>query len=106
MINDELYSKLAVIENYYKCIYDEEYNRCKEEYNSWEDYIFKKVATDKDICISIILWDKTKKCVYDNNKVEFVTKPIFMKNMKIMMEKIKNYMNQSYYSHQLAHIVF
>ena len=43
LINDELWSKLEVTEDYYRCTYDKENNRCKEEYKSCEDYISKKL---------------------------------------------------------------
>ena len=79
LINDELCSKLEVTEEYYRCAYDEENKICKEEYKSCEDYISKKVETNRNGCTSIILSDKTKKCVYDINKDECVTKPIYEK---------------------------
>ena len=79
ILNDVFCSSLKVSEDFYRCAYNEEYNECIEVFSSCESYIPNKVETDRDGCEGIKLSDKTKKCVYDINKDECVTKPIYEK---------------------------
>ena len=80
LLNEQLCSKLEVTDNnYFRCAYDEVNHRCYEEYKSCEDYISYKVETKRSGCEKIVLQDKTEKCVYDINKDECVTKPIYEK---------------------------
>ena len=80
LLNDKLCSELIVSDdNYFRCAYNEENNECYEEYKSCGDYISNKVETKREGCERIVLPNKTEKCVYDINKDECVTKPIYEK---------------------------
>ena len=65
LINEVFCGTLDVSEDYYRCAYDKEKNKCYEEYNSCSSYISNKVETKRDGCEKIQLTDKTKRCVYD-----------------------------------------
>lgn len=65
LINEVFCGNLDVSENYYRCAYDKENNKCYEEYNSCSSYISNKVETKRDECEKIQLIDETKRCVYD-----------------------------------------
>ena len=75
--NEEICESLQTSQTYYRCAYDEENNRCKEQYNSCEDYINNKVETQRTDCENIVLKDKTKKCVYIQKTDECVTREIY-----------------------------
>ena len=65
ILSDNFCKNLDTSETYYRCTYNEETNRCKEEYRSCDAYINNKVETDRSNCEDIVLEDKTKTCVYN-----------------------------------------
>ena len=103
LLSEELCGQLEVTENYKRCAYDEVNNKCYEEYKTCEDYITNKVETDKSGCEGIVLSDKTKKCVYIEEKDECQTRNIYSNcadytgNDKYICESIVQYPNNRSY---------
>ncbi len=80
LINEDLCSKLEASKDYLRCAYKKNSygnNICYEEYKTCEDYITNKVETDRTGCESIVLTDKTKKCVYITEEDKCVTRDIY-----------------------------
>ena len=80
LINEDLCSKLEASKDYQRCAYKKDNdgnNICYEEYKTCEDYITNKVETDRSGCESIVLTDKTKKCVYVTEEDKCVTRDIY-----------------------------
>jgi len=77
LLNEDLCGQLEASKGYKRCAYNEEDNECYEEYRNCEDYITNKVETDRSGCESIVLTDKTKKCVYITEEDKCVTRDIY-----------------------------
>ena len=103
LLSEELCGQLEVTENYKRCAYNEKDKKCYEEYKTCEDYITNKVETDKSGCEKIVLSDKTKKCVYIEEKDECQTRNIYSNcadytgNDKYICESIVQYPNNRSY---------
>ena len=78
-LNEDLCGQLEASKDYLRCAFKKEgnTNKCYEEYRNCEDYITNKVETDRDGCESIVLTDKTKKCVYITEEDKCVTRDIY-----------------------------
>ena len=79
LLDETFCNKLETTEDYQRCAYDDENNKCYEEYKTCEDYTSHKVETNRGGCEGIILTDPNKKCVYDQKEDKCTTKEKYTK---------------------------